>query len=154
MPSYVALTGYHIHIGFIRINSRRNKGNQLPLACMMHFTILSYLAARETDTNTCPVGPIRNGDVVLFNEKVLTAHVNFSLRTSFVFLPEDGFCFINKNTREEYPVDFYDPQQWVKYAFSPCSMHSQACHYPLSRIFGLAASAYSRADASTVYNSH
>ncbi|KAI0455212.1 hypothetical protein F5B21DRAFT_472367 [Xylaria acuta] len=66
------------------------------------------------------LGPLRNGDAVLFNEKVLTAQVNFSLRTTFVFLPEDGFCFINKHTGEEYPVDFYDPQQWVKYAWSPC----------------------------------
>ncbi|KAI0393621.1 hypothetical protein F5Y17DRAFT_431637 [Xylariaceae sp. FL0594] len=66
------------------------------------------------------LGPFRNGDAVLFNEKVLTAHVNFSLRTSFVFLPEDGFCFINKHSREEYPVDFYDAKQWVKYALSPC----------------------------------
>ncbi|KAI1125213.1 hypothetical protein F5Y10DRAFT_13386 [Nemania abortiva] len=66
------------------------------------------------------LGPLRNGDAVLFNEKVLTAQVNFSLRTSFVFLPEDGFCFINKHTGEEYPVDFYDPQAWIKYAWSPC----------------------------------
>ncbi|KAI0538474.1 hypothetical protein GGR58DRAFT_294859 [Xylaria digitata] len=66
------------------------------------------------------LGPLRNGDAVLFNEKVLTAQVNFSLRTTFVFLPEDGFCFINKHTGEEYPVDFYDPQQWIKYAWSPC----------------------------------
>ncbi|KAI0430482.1 hypothetical protein F5Y09DRAFT_307619 [Xylaria sp. FL1042] len=66
------------------------------------------------------LGPLRNGDAVLFNEKVLTAQVNFSMRTSFVFLPEDGFCFINKYTGEEYPVDFYDPQEWVKYAWSPC----------------------------------
>ncbi|KAH8161883.1 hypothetical protein CIB48_g6372 [Xylaria polymorpha] len=66
------------------------------------------------------LGPLRNGDAVLFNEKVLTAQVNFSLRTTFVFLPEDGFCFINKHTGEEYSVDFYDPQQWVKYAWSPC----------------------------------
>ncbi|KAI1212211.1 uncharacterized protein F4807DRAFT_415118 [Annulohypoxylon truncatum] len=66
------------------------------------------------------LGPIRNGDAVLFNEKVLTAQVNFSLRTTFVFLPEDGFCFINKNTGEQYPVDFYDPQEWVKYCWSPC----------------------------------
>ncbi|KAJ8122597.1 hypothetical protein O1611_g9800 [Lasiodiplodia mahajangana] len=66
------------------------------------------------------LGPFRNGDAVLFNEKVLTAQVNFSLRTSFVFLPEDGFCFINKHTGEEYPVDFYDPQAWIKYAWSPC----------------------------------
>ncbi|KAI8628596.1 hypothetical protein F5Y19DRAFT_106999 [Xylariaceae sp. FL1651] len=66
------------------------------------------------------LGPIRNGDAVLFNEKVLTAQVNFSLRTSFVFLPEDGFCFINKNTGEQFPVDFYSPQEWEKYAWSPC----------------------------------
>ncbi|KAI0386222.1 hypothetical protein F5Y04DRAFT_118061 [Hypomontagnella monticulosa] len=65
------------------------------------------------------LGPIRNGDAVLFNEKVLTAQVNFSLRTTFVFLPEDGFCFINKHTGEQYPVDFYDPQEWVKYCWSP-----------------------------------
>ncbi|KAI1479019.1 hypothetical protein F4774DRAFT_141288 [Daldinia eschscholtzii] len=66
------------------------------------------------------LGPLRNGDAVLFNEKVLTAQVNFSLRTTFVFLPEDGFCFINKYTGEQYPVDFYDPQQWIKYSLSPC----------------------------------
>ncbi|KAI0014200.1 hypothetical protein F4779DRAFT_211385 [Xylariaceae sp. FL0662B] len=66
------------------------------------------------------LGPFRNGDPVLFNEKVLTAQVNFSLRTSFVLLPEDGFCFINKHTGEQYPVDFYDPQEWVKYCWSPC----------------------------------
>ncbi|CAM1502865.1 Fc.00g076410.m01.CDS01 [Cosmosporella sp. VM-42] len=66
------------------------------------------------------LGPIRNGDVVLLNEKLLTAHVNFSMRTSFVFLPEDGFCFVDKNTGESYPIDFYDPQEWVKWALSPC----------------------------------
>ncbi|KAI2470609.1 hypothetical protein F4781DRAFT_170134 [Annulohypoxylon bovei var. microspora] len=66
------------------------------------------------------LGPIRNGDAVLFNEKVLTAQVHFSLRTTFTFLPEDGFCFINKHTGEQYPVDFYDPQEWVKYCWSPC----------------------------------
>ncbi|KAI0598598.1 hypothetical protein F4775DRAFT_554981 [Biscogniauxia sp. FL1348] len=66
------------------------------------------------------LGPFRNGDAVLFNEKVLTAQVNFSLRTSFVFLPEDGFCFINKHTGEEYRIDFHDPQEWAKYALSPC----------------------------------
>ncbi|EMR70234.1 hypothetical protein UCREL1_2715 [Eutypa lata UCREL1] len=66
------------------------------------------------------LGPMRNGDAVLFNEKVLTAQVHFSLRTSFVFLPEDGYCFINKNTGEEFPIDFFDPAQWAKYALSPC----------------------------------
>ncbi|KAI0123858.1 hypothetical protein BJ170DRAFT_709251 [Xylariales sp. AK1849] len=66
------------------------------------------------------LGPIRNGDAVLLNEKVLTAQVTFSLRTTFVFLPEDGYCFINKNTGEEFPVDFYNPEEWAKYSLSPC----------------------------------
>lgn len=66
------------------------------------------------------LGPLRNGDAVLLNEKLLTAQVNFSLRTSFVFLPEDGFCFVDKVTREEYRVDFYDVNDWIKYRWCPC----------------------------------
>ncbi|KAJ6785036.1 hypothetical protein PWT90_05885 [Aphanocladium album] len=66
------------------------------------------------------LGPLRNGDAVLFNEKLLTARVNFSIRTSFALLPEDGFCFVDKNTGEEYLVDFLDPMSWVKYRLSPC----------------------------------
>lgn len=67
------------------------------------------------------LGPLRNGDAVLLNEKVLTATVNFSLRTTFVFLPEDGFCFVNANDpTEEYRVDYYDVQDWVRYRLSPC----------------------------------
>lgn len=66
------------------------------------------------------LGPLRNGDAVLLNEKVLTAQVNFSLRTTFVFLPEDGYCFIDKFTGEEYPVDFYDINDWIKYRWCPC----------------------------------
>lgn len=65
------------------------------------------------------LGPLRNGDAVLLNEKVLTAHVNFSLRTTFVFLPEDGFCFVDKVTGEEYPVDFFDPNEWVRHRLCP-----------------------------------
>ncbi|KAG8528979.1 uncharacterized protein KY384_006668 [Bacidia gigantensis] len=66
------------------------------------------------------LGPFRNGDEVLLSSKVLTAQVNFSMRSSFVLLPDDGHCFINKETKEEYPVDFYDPADWERYAFSPC----------------------------------
>ncbi|KAK4106478.1 hypothetical protein N658DRAFT_520021 [Parathielavia hyrcaniae] len=65
------------------------------------------------------LGPLRNGDAVLLNEKILTAHVNFSLRTTFVFLPEDGFCFVDKTTREEYRIDFYNAEDWVKYRLCP-----------------------------------
>jgi pimeloyl-ACP methyl ester carboxylesterase len=66
------------------------------------------------------LGPLRNGDDVLLSSKVLTAQVNFTIRTSFVLLPEDGRCFINKRTREEYPVDFFNAESWIEYRFSPC----------------------------------
>ncbi|KAJ2896613.1 hypothetical protein MKZ38_005403 [Zalerion maritima] len=65
------------------------------------------------------LGPLRNGDAVLLNEKALTAAVNFSLRTSFIFLPEDGKCFVDKDTGEELAIDFYDAQAWVDNRLSP-----------------------------------
>ncbi|MCJ1284806.1 hypothetical protein MMC26_004143 [Xylographa opegraphella] len=66
------------------------------------------------------LGPLRSGDEVLLSSRVLTAQVNFTLRTSFVLLPESGQCFINKVTNEEYHVDFFNIESWKKYAFSPC----------------------------------
>jgi pimeloyl-ACP methyl ester carboxylesterase len=66
------------------------------------------------------LGPLRNGDDVLISSRVLTAQVNFTLRTSFVLLPEDGRCFIDKETKEEYHVDFFDVDAWDEYRFSPC----------------------------------
>jgi hypothetical protein len=66
------------------------------------------------------LGPFRNGDDVLFSSRVLTAQVNFSIRTSFALLPLDGKCFFNKHTKEEYPVDFFDPKSWTDYRLSPC----------------------------------
>ncbi|PON24780.1 hypothetical protein TGAM01_v206288 [Trichoderma gamsii] len=87
------------------------------------------------------LGPMRNGDAVLFNDKLLTAQVNFSIRTSFALLPEDGFLFVDKYTGEEYPVDFFEPENWVKYRLSPCvapplppyNQHPQ--HSPLAAFF-------------------
>ncbi|MCJ1271214.1 hypothetical protein MMC22_011114 [Lobaria immixta] len=66
------------------------------------------------------LGPMRNGDDVLLSSRVLTAQVNFSLRTSFLLLPEDGKCFVNKLTKDEYPVDFFNVEDWKQHAFSPC----------------------------------
>ena len=66
------------------------------------------------------LGPIRNGDEVLLSSKVLTAQVNFTMRSSFALLPEGGQCFIDKDTKEEYPVDFFNVETWQKYALSPC----------------------------------
>ncbi|KAI9838053.1 MAG: hypothetical protein M1819_006207 [Sarea resinae] len=66
------------------------------------------------------LGPFRNGDDVLMSSRVLTAQVNFTLRTSFALLPEDGRCFFNRQTKEEYPVDFFDINAWLEHCFSPC----------------------------------
>ncbi|KAH8125052.1 hypothetical protein ACSS6W_010805 [Trichoderma asperelloides] len=87
------------------------------------------------------LGPMRNGDAVLFNDKLLTAQVNFSIRTSFALLPDDGFLFLDKYTGEEYPVDFFNPENWVKYHLSPCvapplpPYNQQPQHSPLAAFF-------------------
>jgi hypothetical protein len=65
------------------------------------------------------LGPLRNGEDVLLSSRILTAQVNFTMRTSFALLPLDGRCFIDKNTKEEYPVDFFDVQTWIDYRLSP-----------------------------------
>ncbi|KAF2222464.1 hypothetical protein BDZ85DRAFT_263710 [Elsinoe ampelina] len=66
------------------------------------------------------LGPLRAGDDVLLSSKVLTAQVNFTIRTSYALLPLDGKCFFNKDTKEEFPVDFFDPQTWIDNSLSPC----------------------------------
>ncbi|KAL3478196.1 hypothetical protein BJX99DRAFT_224787 [Aspergillus californicus] len=66
------------------------------------------------------LGPLRNGDDVLLSSRVLTAQVNFTFRTSFALLPEGGHCFIDKRTKEEYHVDFFDPKNWEEHRLSPC----------------------------------
>ncbi|KAF1935617.1 hypothetical protein EJ02DRAFT_460232 [Clathrospora elynae] len=66
------------------------------------------------------LGPFRNGDDVLFSSRVLTAQVNFSIRTSYALLPLDGKCFFNKHTKEEYPVDFFNIETWKECRLSPC----------------------------------
>ncbi|KAL1855528.1 hypothetical protein Plec18170_004249 [Paecilomyces lecythidis] len=68
------------------------------------------------------LGPLRNGDEVLLSSRVLTAQVNFTFRTSYALLPEDGRCFINKKTKEEYLVDFFNVDTWDEYRLSPCIM--------------------------------
>ncbi|OQD86493.1 hypothetical protein PENANT_c007G10634 [Penicillium antarcticum] len=66
------------------------------------------------------LGPLRNGDDVLLSSRVLTAQVNFTFRTSFALLPEDGHCFIDKQSKEEFRVDFFDANTWDEHRLSPC----------------------------------
>ena len=80
------------------------------------------------------LGPLRNGDDVLLSSNVLTAQVNFTLRSSFLLLPEDGKCFIDKETKEEYPVNFFDVEHWKQYAWSPCIAPAlPPAHPPISK---------------------
>jgi hypothetical protein len=84
------------------------------------FSGVIYAGVPQTCVNI--LGPLRNGDAVLFSQRVLTAQVNFTLRTSFLLLPVDGYCFINKqNPNQEYPVDFFNVDDWIKYRWSPCT---------------------------------
>ncbi|KAK9463423.1 uncharacterized protein V1516DRAFT_667722 [Lipomyces oligophaga] len=69
------------------------------------------------------LGPIRNGDSVMLSSSVLAAQVNFTMRSSFAFLPLDGRCFVDKRPQHEgreMKMDFFDCRTWVKYGLSPC----------------------------------
>ena len=89
------------------------------------------------------LGPMRNGDDVLLSSKVLTAQVNFTLRTSFLLLPEDGHCFVNKTTKEEYPVDFFNAETWRTYSLSPCVAPTLPPYAPPAEKKGILNTVYS-----------
>lgn len=70
----------------------------------------------------CPniLGPLRNGDSILLSSKILTAQVNFLMRSSYVFLPLDGHCFVNaKDHSIKYDLDFFDVNTWIEHELSP-----------------------------------
>ncbi|KAF2469755.1 uncharacterized protein BDR25DRAFT_334717 [Lindgomyces ingoldianus] len=82
------------------------------------FAGVIYAGVPQTCVNI--LGPLRNGDDVLLSSRVLTAQVNFTIRTSYALLPLDGKCFFNKYTKEEYPVDFFNVKTWIEHSLSPC----------------------------------
>jgi hypothetical protein len=85
--------------------------------------------------SSCPniLGPLRFGDSVLMSSKILTQQVNFLMRSSYVFLPLDGRCFVNRqDTSIKYDLDFFDVNTWIKYELSPLvvknSIHVSSAH--------------------------
>jgi hypothetical protein len=82
------------------------------------FAGVIYAGVPQQCTNI--LGPLRNGDDVLLSARVLTAQVNFTLRTSYALLPDNGRCFINKHTGERYDLDFFDVKTWQEHGLSPC----------------------------------
>lgn len=102
------------------------------------------------------LGPLRNGDDVLFSSRVLTAQVNFTLRTSYALLPQDGRCFINKKTGERYDVNFFDVKSWEEYHLSPCiraPLHRPKVENKRHSILGATTSSDSHTSISSRYNS-
>lgn len=98
-------------LGGLIIRSAINKRPEL-------FAGVVYAGTPQNCVNI--LGPLRNGDDVLFSSRVLTAQVNFTLRTSYALLPQNGRCFINKTTGEQYDLDFFDVKTWEEYRLSPC----------------------------------
>lgn len=92
----------------------RHAVNQQPTL----FAGVIYAGVPRTCVNI--LGPLRNGDDVLLSSRVLTAQVNFTIRTSFALLPLSGRCFFDIKTGEEYPVDFFDPQTYIDGRLTPC----------------------------------
>ncbi|CUS12496.1 unnamed protein product [Tuber aestivum] len=78
------------------------------------------------------LGAFRNGDEVMLNSRVFSAQANFSFRTSFVFLPEDGQCFIDRDTGGQLPLDFFNVDTWIRHRLSPCVSPSQLNTLPES----------------------
>jgi len=66
------------------------------------------------------LGPFKRGDALLANREILSYSVNFSMRSSFVFLPESGECFYDRQTGESYRLNFFDHNCWIEYGLSPC----------------------------------
>lgn len=81
------------------------------------------------------LGPIRTGDAVLFSDKILTAEVNFMMRSSFIFLPLTGMVFYNKDTHEPYVLDLFDPDTWVQYNLNPLVAKDRLLKKPTTGYF-------------------
>lgn len=66
------------------------------------------------------LGPLRNGDSVLMSSKILTAQVNFLMRSSYVFLPFNGRFFTDIHDHNiKYDLDFFDVNTWIDLELSP-----------------------------------
>lgn len=67
------------------------------------------------------LGPLKFGEPVMFAKDILTPKANFLMRSSFVFLPRSGRCFIDKADKsKEYKLDFFDVNTWIEHGLSPC----------------------------------
>lgn len=81
------------------------------------FSSLIYLGCPSECLNI--LGPIRFGDAVFFNDKILSSETNFMMRSSFNLLPLSGRVFVDTNTFEPLDLDYFDPETWVEYNLNP-----------------------------------
>lgn len=63
--------------------------------------------------------PIRAGDGVLLNHSLLQATTNFSMRSSFLFLPLNNHVFVDENTGKEVYLNLWDWRTWKRYRLAP-----------------------------------
>lgn len=71
----------------------------------------------------CPpiLGPLRLNDPVMLAKDILSPKVNFTFRSSFVFIPNDGKCFVNRQDPTlEYDLDYWNVDIWKEFWLSPC----------------------------------
>lgn len=81
------------------------------------FSSLIFLGCPSECLNI--LGPIRFGDAVFFNDKILSCETNFMMRSSFNLLPLSGRVFVDTNTFEPIDLDYFDPETWVEYNLNP-----------------------------------
>lgn len=65
------------------------------------------------------IGLLRDGDSVMFSDRIFTFETNFMMRLTYWFLSLSGRVFINKHTGKNYDLDFFDPETWVAYNLNP-----------------------------------
>ncbi|ODV80577.1 uncharacterized protein CANTADRAFT_47907 [Suhomyces tanzawaensis NRRL Y-17324] len=92
------------------------------------------------------LGPLRYGDSVILNDKILTYETNFMMRSGFIFLPLSGRVFVNTETKEYFDLDYFNPDTWVEYDLNPLVSskrklleeqgHKSPIHLPVSESTG------------------
>ncbi|SGY12059.1 BQ5605_C011g06374 [Microbotryum silenes-dioicae] len=64
------------------------------------------------------LGPLRQGDGILFNKEIGSPVTVFSMRSSFYLLPRNHLSF-ETPLGKLLPIDFFDAHSWAKYGLSP-----------------------------------
>ncbi|SCV73144.1 BQ2448_7069 [Microbotryum intermedium] len=83
-------------------------------------TVIKQIIFAGTPFGGCAniLGPLRQGDGILFNKEIGSPVTVFSMRSSFYLLPRDHLSF-ETPAGKLLPIDFFDAHSWAKYGLSP-----------------------------------